>query len=91
MRGSSASPIPASMSCLGGRTRRQRDLTKTQKILDEFGAQCRFSMARFRDQRAEAVECGDGESALHYNTLAAAFSEIVENLETAFKAAVAVE
>ena len=79
------------MSCLGGRTRRQSDLTKTQKILDEFRAQCRFSMARFRDQRAEAVECGDGESALHYNTLAAAFSEIVENLETAFKTVVAVE
>ena len=48
-------------------------------------------MARFRDQRTEAIECGDSESALHYDTLAAAFSEIVENLETAFKAVVAVE
>ena len=79
------------MSCLGGRTRRQRDLTKTQKILDEFGARCRFSMARFRYQRTAAIERGDSESALHYDTLAAAFSEIVENLETAFKTVVAVE
>ena len=79
------------MSRAAGRTRRQSDLTKTQKILDEFGAQCRFSMARFRDQRAEAVECGDSESALHYDTLAQAFSEIVENLETAFRSVVEVK
>jgi hypothetical protein len=48
-------------------------------------------MARFRDQRTEAIKRGDSESALHYDTLTAAFSEIVENLETAFKAVVAVE
>ena len=79
------------MSRAAGRTRRQSDLTKTQKILDEFGAQCRFSMARFRDQRTEAIERGDSESALHYDTLAQAFSEIVENLETAFRAVVEVK
>jgi len=66
-------------------------LTKTQKILDEFRTQCRSSMARFRERRTEAVECGDSESALHYDTLAQAFSEIVENLETAFRAVVQVK
>ena len=48
-------------------------------------------MARFRERRTEAVECGDSESALHYDTLAQAFSEIVENLETAFRAVVQVK
>ena len=79
------------MSRAAGRTRRQSDLTKTQKILDEFRTQCRSSMARFRERRTEAVECGDSESALHYDTLAQAFSEIVENLETAFRAVVEVK
>jgi hypothetical protein len=90
MRGSSA-PIPASMSYAAGRTRRQSDLTKTQKILDEFRAQCRISMARFRDPQTDAIECGYNASALHFDTLAEAFCEIVENLETAFKAVVKVE
>jgi hypothetical protein len=79
------------MSCPAGRTRRQSDLTKTQKILDEFRAQCRSSIARFREQQTEATKCGDSESALHYDTLAQAFSEIVENLETAFRAVVEVK
>jgi hypothetical protein len=66
-------------------------LTKTQKILHEFRAQCQLSMARFGNRRADADERGDGEAALHYDTLAEAFSEIVENLETAFRAVVQVE
>jgi hypothetical protein len=66
-------------------------LTKTQKILHEFRAQCRFSMARFSDRRADANERGDSEAVHHCDTLAEAFSEIVENLETAFKAVVKVE
>jgi len=74
-----------------GRTRRQSDLTKTQKILDEFRTQCRSSMARFRERQTEATKSGDSESALHYDTLAQAFSEIVENLETAFRAVVQVK
>jgi hypothetical protein len=79
------------VSCAAGRTRRQSDLTKTQKILDEFRAQCRSSIARFRERQTEAIECDDSKSALHYDTLAQAFSEIVENLETAFKAVVQVK
>jgi hypothetical protein len=66
-------------------------LTKTQKILHEFRAQCQLSMARFGDQRADANERGDSEAELHYDTLAEAFSEIVENLETAFAAVLRVE
>ena len=66
-------------------------MTKTQKILHEFRAQCRVSMVRFNDRRADANERGDSEAALHYDTLAEAFSEIVENLETAFRAVVQVE
>jgi hypothetical protein len=81
--------MPASLS------RAQREgkvtLTKTQKILREFHAQCRLSMARFSDRRADASERGDSEAALHYDTLVEAFSEIVENLETAIRAVVQVE
>jgi hypothetical protein len=79
------------MLCAARRTRRQSDLTKTQKILHEFRAQCRFSMARFSDRRTDAIGCGDSESARHYDALAEAFGELVENLETAFKAVVKVE
>jgi hypothetical protein len=66
-------------------------LTKTQKILHEFRAQCQLSMARFGDRRADANERGDSEAELHYGTLAEAFGEIVENLETAFRVVVQVE
>ena len=48
-------------------------------------------MARFRERQTEATKSGDSESALHYDTLAQAFSEIVENLETAFRAVVQVK
>jgi hypothetical protein len=42
-------------------------------------------MARFRDRRTDANERGDSESAVYYDVLTEAFSEIVANLETAFK------
>jgi hypothetical protein len=79
------------MSCAPGDREGKVTLTKTQKILHEFRAQCRFSMARFGDRRADANERGDSEAGLHYDTLAEAFSEIVENLETAFRAVAQVE
>jgi hypothetical protein len=74
-----------------GRREGEVILTKTQKILDEFRAQCRLSMARFSDRRADASEHGDSESAIHYETLAETFSEIVGNLEAAIKAVLKVE
>ena len=48
-------------------------------------------MARFRERRIDAIDCGDSKSALHYDVLTEAFSEIVENLKTAFRAVVKVE
>ena len=84
-------PIAALFSRALGDREGKVILTKTQKILHEFRARCRVSMARFSDRRAAADERGDSEAALHYDTLAEAFSEIVENLETAFRAVVEVK